>query len=298
MIENELIKIKRTELRLYSHLKSKTEWYKQGFRVKSDVKPKYYASQQFTGDIYYLYEQDQCVPKKKLSEKQRKQAIENLNKSKTCVVCHEVQYSHFDLNEEKICFYCIKEKEKKQIEDEVATKFKSWLDEKEKYLILDTETTGLSYDDELIEIGVIDLDGNTKFHTRIKPVKNKVSDRAYEVHGISNDMLINQPTFSDVFDDLINLIENKTLLIYNAPFDLRMLQQSCNEIELERLNGIVLSSECVMRTMTTYFGYDRWCSLQDCCWDLRLELEQNHKALDDCMMVLEVIKAVINQSIS
>lgn len=298
MNEYDLIKIKRTELGLYPHLKSKTEWYKQGFKVKSDVKPKYYASQQFTGDIYYLYEQKQCVPKKKLTEIQKQQAIKNLNKSKTCVVCHEVYNSHFDLNEEKICSYCIHEKKKKEIQNKIATEFKSWLDEKEKYLILDTETTGLSYDDEVIEIGIIDLDGNNKFYTRIKPTRNEISDGAYNVHRISEDMLINQPTFKEVFNELIQVIENKTLLVFNTSFDLRMIEQSCDELELKQLKAILFDNKCLMKIMTNYLMYNKWCSLQDCCWELGLDVQQNHTTLEDCKMVLEVIRMVINKSMS
>ena len=97
-----------------------------------------------------------------------------------------------------------------------------------KEVILDTETTGLSVRDghRIVEIGCIELENliptNNKFHCYLNP-ERKVSEKAFEVHGYSDEFLSTQKKFSDVVDDFLKFIENKNLVIHNAEFDLAHL---------------------------------------------------------------------------
>lgn len=61
-------------------------------------------------------------------------------------------------------------------------------------MILDTETTGLDYDDKIVEIAVIDLDGNVLINTLVDPNK-AIPKEATEIHGIANKMVENAPLF-------------------------------------------------------------------------------------------------------
>ena len=103
-----------------------------------------------------------------------------------------------------------------------------------KEVILDTETTGLSVRDghRIVEIGCIELDNleptKNRFHCYLNP-ERKVSERALEVHGYTDEFLSTQRKFSDVVDDFLNFIENKILVIHNAEFDLSHLN---NELAL------------------------------------------------------------------
>ena len=79
-----------------------------------------------------------------------------------------------------------------------------------KEIILDTETTGISIKDghRIVEIGCIELDNlipSNKFHTYLNP-ERKVSEKAFLVHGYSDEFLSNQKKFSDVVEDFLNFI--------------------------------------------------------------------------------------------
>ena len=90
-----------------------------------------------------------------------------------------------------------------------------------KEVILDTETTGISISEghRIVEIGCIELDDliptQNKFHCYLNP-ERKVSEKAFEVHGYTDEFLSTQKKFSDVVDEFLNFIENKRLVIHNA----------------------------------------------------------------------------------
>ena len=103
-----------------------------------------------------------------------------------------------------------------------------------KEVVLDTETTGLSVKDghRLVEIGCIELDNlvptSNKFHCYLNP-ERKVSEKALEVHGYTNQFLADKKKFSEIADDFLSFIENKKLIIHNAEFDMAHLN---NELQI------------------------------------------------------------------
>jgi DNA polymerase III epsilon subunit len=98
-------------------------------------------------------------------------------------------------------------------------------------LVFDTETTGLSNKDKIVEFSLIELiDGiktGRRMHKFLNP-KIKISKRASEIHGITNEKLIDAPMFKDVVEDMISFIGHGTIIAHNAKFDQRMLN---NELE-------------------------------------------------------------------
>ena len=97
-----------------------------------------------------------------------------------------------------------------------------------KEVILDTETTGLSVREghRIVEIGCIELDNliptQNRFHCYLNP-ERRVSDKALEVHGYTDEFLSTKKKFLDVVEEFLNFIENKRLVIHNAHFDLSHL---------------------------------------------------------------------------
>lgn len=99
-----------------------------------------------------------------------------------------------------------------------------------EFLILDTETTGLSKTDEVVQIGIINKAGKVLFDGLIKP-SVPIGQRAAEVHGISEDDVADCPTISNMYWQLHGVIEGSNVFVFNAPFDRRMLQQSLRQAE-------------------------------------------------------------------
>jgi len=103
-----------------------------------------------------------------------------------------------------------------------------------KYIVLDTETTGLEVKQghRVIEIGAVLLNDRKKseehFHSYLNPSR-LIDEEASKVHGITNEDLEDKPSFDEIAEEFINFIEGSTLVIHNAPFDIGFLN---NEFQL------------------------------------------------------------------
>ncbi len=95
-------------------------------------------------------------------------------------------------------------------------------------IALDTETTGLhpSQGHRIIEIGCVEMENRiptgNNFHTYINPERD-IPFGAYEVHGISGDMVRDKPKFREIADDFLGFIAGSTLVIHNAQFDMNFI---------------------------------------------------------------------------
>ena len=104
-----------------------------------------------------------------------------------------------------------------------------------KYIVLDTETTGLetAQGHRIIEIGALMLEDREKtdnhFHVYLNP-ERLIDEEAQRVHGISNKDLVDKPLFSEIADEFLEFIQGSTLIIHNAPFDLGFLNYEFNLI--------------------------------------------------------------------
>ena len=82
-----------------------------------------------------------------------------------------------------------------------------------KEIVLDTETTGISIQEghRIVEIGCIELDNlvptKNKFHCYLNP-ERKVSEKAFEVHGYSDEFLSKHKKFKEVQEEFLNLLHN------------------------------------------------------------------------------------------
>ena len=121
-----------------------------------------------------------------------------------------------------------------------------------KEVVLDTETTGISVRDghRIVEIGCIELDNlvSTKkiFHSYLNP-ETKVSEKALEVHGYTDEFLSKQPKFVDVVDEFLDFIDDKRLVIHNAEFDLSHLNNELNLLGKSKLKNEVVDTLALAR---------------------------------------------------
>ena len=120
------------------------------------------------------------------------------------------------------------------------------------HLYLDTETTGFGPLDEICEISIVDDRGEVVLDTLVKPTIPMNPD-AQAVHGISDDMLANAPSFKDIANDLSIILSGNTVVIYNADYDLRMLAQSAVAVGIEPVVHPSISV-CAMKMYTEFWG--------------------------------------------
>ena len=167
-----------------------------------------------------------------------------------------------------------------------------------KEVIIDTETTGLSVKDghRIVEIGCIELENliptKNKFHCYLNP-ERKVSEKALEVHGYSDEFLSNKKKFKEVVEDFLNFIKDKKLIIHNAEFDLSHLNN-----ELKLLNKKELENDVVD---TLILARDKFpgssVSLDALCKRYRIDNSKRvqHTALIDCELLSKVYINLIDQ---
>ena len=111
-----------------------------------------------------------------------------------------------------------------------------------RYIVLDTETTGLDPDDghKIIEIGCIEIVNrkvtNNTFHKYINPLR-EIDIEASKVHGLTASNLSDKPLFNDIYDEFVSYISDSPLIIHNAPFDMGFLKKEFNY--LERKNSFI-----------------------------------------------------------
>jgi len=166
-------------------------------------------------------------------------------------------------------------------------------------IVLDTETTGLSVKEghRIVEIGCIELDNliptSKKFHCYLNP-ERKVSQKALEVHGYTDEFLSKKKKFKEVADEFLKFIENKRLVIHNAEFDLSHLN---NELALLGKNKI--NKENVVDTLELAKNKfpGSGISLDALCKRYRIDNAKRtkHSAIIDCELLTKVYINLIDQ---
>lgn len=152
----------------------------------------------------------------------------------------------------------------------------------ENTVFLDTETTGVSLNDQIIEIAIVDNNGNMLLNSLVN-TDYPISFDTHKIHGISKDMVIDCPTIKQIERDIISEIKNKHVVIYHAEFDLRMLSK--------KVRDAMGSVSCCMRRFARFkgdinyrYGTYRWFSLKEACAHVGHKGQgKMHRALGDAM---------------
>ncbi len=165
----------------------------------------------------------------------------------------------------------------------------------------DTETTGTGKDDEIISFAAINQFGETLYATLIQPVNLDRVAAASHIHGITADMLLKAPTFPYVYGRLRTLLLSSLWVIYNAEFDVRMLEQDCLRHGLEPLASVGVN--CAMKLFSEFNGewnyqYQKWQSksLAFAAASLQIEQPDAHDALADAKTTQALLEAIALQS--
>jgi DNA polymerase III subunit epsilon len=163
---------------------------------------------------------------------------------------------------------------------------------KEQPLFLDTETTGIHETAEIVEIALLDHAGQVLVESLVKP-RQPIPSEATRIHDTT--AVQSAPTWAEVWSRVAPLLAGRTIGIYNADYDLRLLRQS------HRLAGLPWQSPgpstfCIMQLYAQYFGdwnrarnSFRWQSLEAAGQQCGLNLPNSHRAQADAQLARAVL---------
>jgi DNA polymerase-3 subunit epsilon len=152
-------------------------------------------------------------------------------------------------------------------------------------LILDTETTGLGSDAEIVQIAIIDMAGRTILDCLVQPI-GAIPLAASNIHGITADRVQVAPLWADLWPAIRSILAERTVVIYNANYDTRLLGQSCAlagflfDYSLSGFTCAMQRYSAYVGDWNNYHGNYRWQKLPS----------GDHSALGDCLATLAVLK--------
>ena len=167
-----------------------------------------------------------------------------------------------------------------------------------KEIVLDTETTGISVKEghRIVEIGCIELENliptKNKFHCYLNP-ERKVSEKALEIHGYTDEFLIDKKKFYEVVEDFLSFINGKRLIIHNAEFDLAHLNNELGLIGKDKINNEIIDTLSLSREKFPGSSV----SLDSLCkkYGIDNSRRKQHTALIDCDLLAKVYINLIDQ---
>lgn len=168
---------------------------------------------------------------------------------------------------------------------------------KEPFVVLDTETTGLTAP-EAVSIAVVDAAGRPLIHRLIRPGK-AIEPGASRITGIDAATVADAPTFASIEPELTAILRNRTVAIYNADYDTQVLR---NTYARYGLSEPPYRPWCVMKWFARVFGEwnpsrndFKWQSLPAAAAYFRISQESAHDALDDCMTTWRILQAALRK---
>lgn len=266
------------------NLKTRTQLGRMGLRLAKGQEPVALFYSIYYHTSYSLYDVDRAVAKRKMSDAQRaalEKARAASTRARTCISCGWT-FSPGTRMHDGMCRNCFKRAADRM--DAIGWA-KSILADPGA-VILDTETTGLGCDDEIIEIAVVDISGAILLNTLIAPTC-AIEPGASAVHGITGRDLANAPSWPDIHDRVAGILRSASrVVIYNAAFDVRMLNQTGERYGLDTLDSGAY--QCAMHWYAQFLG--DW---SDYHGDYRWQpLAGGHRALGDCLATLAVIQSM------
>lgn len=170
-------------------------------------------------------------------------------------------------------------------------------------LFIDTETTGISRNDEIVEIAIVDINENILFQSLVKPSK-PIPKKATDIHGITNKMVASAPSFAQIWGKINKICASRHLVFYNSRFDKRMMVQSANAAygsdakfkfwQLFDTRTAPHETTCVMRRYVSLTSYYRWQTLINACNQQGIKCDDvpNHRAAGDAIKTVRLYKSL------
>ncbi|MCH9025087.1 MAG: WYL domain-containing protein [candidate division Zixibacteria bacterium] len=167
----------------------------------------------------------------------------------------------------------------------------------QQFVAFDTETTGLwAPSNRLVEIGAVKfcLGGSktSTFQALINPERPMPAE-VIAVHGISDEMVANERKAGEVMPDFLEFCgKDSVLLAHNALFDISFLACELDRNERRRPENLVLDTVTISRKV---FPEVQSYSLLSLAQHFGLSQEQQHRALDDAILVQKIFELAVKK---
>ena len=164
-----------------------------------------------------------------------------------------------------------------------------------KIVVLDCETTGLDKDDdEILQISLIDGNSDVLLDSYVKPIHNDSWSSAQKIHGISPEMVKDSPVFSDIKEQVKNIIRNADLLIgYNLSFDLGFIRAQNISTRRETKKFDVMKEYAPVHGVWLDWKNDyKWAKLEECAKHYGYQF-QAHNSLEDAKVTLKCYHSML-----
>lgn len=159
---------------------------------------------------------------------------------------------------------------------------------------VDTETTGIDSAAQIIEICILEADGRVLVDSLVRPT-HSIPPEATAVHHLTDAMVRDAPTWAQLWPAVEQALAGRTVAIYNAEYDQRLMQQSHQAHRLPwswRATGLA----CVMLLYAQYRGdwnaryrNYRWHKLEEAGAQCGLSLPNAHRARADALLARAVL---------
>lgn len=169
-----------------------------------------------------------------------------------------------------------------------------------KPIYLDTETTGLGKDAEVIELAVVDHEGKVLIDQLFRPA-DKIPLEASKIHHITDEMVAKKPVWGIYWPTIRGIFFGKTICMYNADFDTRIILQSNQRYGIRREP---LTNFCVMKLYAQFRAeWDqqrnqyRWFRLEQAGMDAKIPIPNSHRAIDDTLLTRALLHWIAEQEL-
>ncbi len=174
-------------------------------------------------------------------------------------------------------------------------------DKKYKYIVLDTETTGLrSSVDELLQVSIIDSEGNTLFDEYINPLVATHWDDAMAINGITPKMVSDKHNIIEYKKELNSILNSTDVIVgYNTQFDLDFLSSVGIENKNAKVVDVMLDFAPIYGEWSENYGCYKWQKLITCANYYNYNWGQDiaHDSLSDCRATLFCYQQLQNENI-
>ncbi len=165
------------------------------------------------------------------------------------------------------------------------------------FVVLDTETTGITYRAQIVQIGIVASDGKVLLDSYVRPTEPIPPD-AIAIHGITDAMVRDAPTIVELTPTICDAIRGRCVIVYNAEYDMRLLRQS-SQARQDPTDWKSLAPRwlCAMLAYAEYrgepgrrYGEFRWHKLGEAARHEGIAATEAHSAIGDCLTTLALVR--------